>query len=105
MKIINGLIEHVKQNRNSALKYLKLDKYSTQLVVNSDTSFTTNKNGPSKVWYLMFMTYKDKETSLIDYASNKSKRVVRSVLGSEIFGLADASDSEILIQHDQKQML
>lgn len=53
----------------------------------------------------MFMTYKDKETSLIDYASNKSKRVVRSVLGSEIFGLADASDSEILIQHDQKQML
>lgn len=51
------------------------------------------------------MADKQIRETLIDYESNKSRRVVRSVLGEETFGLADVCDSTIAIQHDLKQML
>lgn len=42
---------------------------------------------------------------LIHYGSNKSRRVIRSDLGAEAFGLADAWEQAIVIQYDLKQML
>lgn len=69
--------------------------------------FATNKDGTSRVGYLIFMVDKYNKANLIDfyYASNKSRRVVRSVLGVETFGLADAFDSAIVLQHDLRKAL
>lgn len=51
------------------------------------------------------MADKNKKANLINYASNKPRRVFRSVLGAEIFGLGDECDAAIVLQHDLKQML
>lgn len=75
-----------------------------KLVVYSDGSFATNKEGRCQVGYLIFMADKKNTANFIYYASNKSRRVVRSVLGAETFRLSDACDSAIIIQHDLKKM-
>lgn len=105
LKTINGLIKHIKNNPKSGLKYIDLYKNTLKLVVYSDGSFATNKDGSFQVGYLVFMADKDNKANLIDYVSNKSRRVVRSVLGAETFGLANACDSAIVIQHNLKQIL
>lgn len=64
----------------------------------SDGSFATNKDGTSQVVYLIFLADKENTANLIDYTINKSRRVVRSLLRAETFGLADECDSAIVIQ-------
>lgn len=104
VKAVNKLIKHVREHKQ-ALKYVELDKETMRIVVYSDGSFATNKDGSSQVGYVIFMADKDNKANLVDYASNKSRRVVRSVIGAETFGLVDACDSAIVIQHELKQML
>lgn len=48
---------------------------------------------------------KNNNANLIDYAGEKSRTVVMSVLAEETFVLAYSCDAEIVIQHDRKQML
>lgn len=51
------------------------------------------------------MADKNSNTNFIYYASIKSRKVLISVLVAERFGLADACDAEIIVQHDLKSML
>lgn len=71
-----------------------MDKKYINLVLYYDRSFATNKNGTCEVQY-RYISDKHKRENLIDYASNKSRRVAISVLGAEMFGLAQAFDSAI----------
>lgn len=48
----------------------------------SDGSLQTNQDGLSQVGYIIFISDKDNNANLIDYASNKSRRELRSVLGA-----------------------
>lgn len=57
-----------------------------------DGSFTTNKDGTSQVGYVIFMADEENKAKIIDYARNKSQKVVRFVLGAATFCLADACD-------------
>lgn len=77
-----------------------------------------NKDVTSQVGYVIFINIdiisimlailsltaagKDNMANLIDSDNNNSRRVVRSVLGAEIFGLADVCDSAIVIKHELK---
>lgn len=45
------------------------------------------------------MVDKTNKANIIEYKKNKSRRVVRSALGSDKFCLADAFDSAIVVQH------
>lgn len=85
------------RNPETGLKYVDLDKDFLRIVVYSDRSFATNKYGTSEVGYLIFMADKENNANLIDYASNKSRTDVRSVLRAETFAIADACDSAIVI--------
>lgn len=49
---------------------------------------------------MIFSTDKYNNENLIKYASVKSRRVIRSVLGADMFALEDACDAAILLQHD-----
>lgn len=46
------------------------------------------------------MAYKYNKAIFIDYDSNKSRIVVRCVLGAETFELTYSCDSAIVIQYD-----
>lgn len=54
---------------------------------------------------MIILTEKYNNANLIDYASIKSRQVVRSVQGAETFTVADACDAAILIQHNLKSIL
>ena len=105
VKTINTLIKHVTKSAEKVLHFKPLDLDSIRIIVYSDGSFNGNPDGSSQVGYLIFLADKNNNTNLIDYASIKSQRVVRSVLGAETLGLADACDAAIMIQHDLKLML
>lgn len=99
---INSLIKHARKY-HKVLGYVKSWKESLKIVVYSDESFTTNKDGTFQVWYFIFMAYKNKKANLIGYASTKSIRVVLSFLVAATLGLLDACDSAIVIQHDLRE--
>lgn len=74
------------------LEYVPLGNQSIKLVVYSDRLFDTNKDGRWQEGYLIFMADKDNRENVIDYATKKSRIVIRSVLGAETYGLTDTCD-------------
>lgn len=94
---MNDIIKHLQKFPNLWIKYNKLDINSLQLTVLSDGSFSGNEDGSSQVEYMIFLTDKYNNANLEDYASMKSRRVVRSVIGAETFALADSCDAAILL--------
>lgn len=57
-----------------------------ELVVYSDGLLATSKGGSSQIGYLIFMAHNNNRASLIDYASKKSRTVVRL---AGLFGMVD----------------
>ena len=90
--ITNSLIKHIHKNPELGLQYNKMDIETMEILVYSDGSFSGNNDGSSQVGFMNFLIDKNNTASLIEYSSSKSKRIVRSVLGAETFGMADACD-------------
>lgn len=105
IKTINKLIQHVKTNPGDGLTFRKLDIKTSKIVVYSDGSFSSNNDGSSQVEYQIFISDKSNNANLIDFASVNPRRVVRSALGADKFGLADACDASILIRQDLRLIL
>lgn len=74
-------------------------------MVYSDGSFRRNNNGSSLGGFTISLSDNHKIAPAIDYSRIKSQRIVRSVLGADIFGLADTSDAAITFQHDTNQII
>lgn len=105
LRIINSLIKHLKKYPDLGLKYRKINMDTTEILVFSDGSFSGNNDRSSQVGYIIMLADNENNGNIIDYSSTKSRRVVRSVLGAETFGMADACDAAIVIQHDMKKIL
>lgn len=58
-----------------------------------------------QVGYMIFPPDEYNNAKLIEYASVKSRRVVRSVIGVQTFALADECAAAIIFQHDLKSIL
>ena len=70
-----------------------------------DGSFANTEYLSSQIGFLIFLQDKTGSANLIEYFSRKSRRVVRSVLGSEILAFADAVDVAILLRFDLQKIL
>ena len=86
------------------IKYIALDLKQVKLFIFINGSFTNNKNFSSQISYLIILINKTKGTNkfiikgnLIYYSSIKSKRVTRSVLASEIYGIIGGINMAITI--------
>lgn len=53
----------------------------------------------------MFLEDKFVKVNRLDYTSRTSRRVVRSVLGSEVFAFSNAVDAEIMVRNDSSSKL
>jgi hypothetical protein len=88
---------------DKGIKYIALDLECTKLFVFVDSSFANNKDFSSQIGYLIIIA-NETETiftgtneftikgNLIYYSSTKTKRVTRSVLASEIYGMVGGVD-------------
>lgn len=78
---------------------------SSEILVFSDGSYSI-KNGESpQLEYIIITADNNYDGHIIDFSSKKSRKVVRSVLGSETFVMTDSCVAEIVIQHDLIKIL
>lgn len=83
----------------------KLYINSLHLKVFSDSSFANNLDLSSQLGYIVLICDKHDRCNIIHYSSHKSRRIVRSVLGGEIYAFADALDFAYTTKHDLEAML
>ena len=87
-------------NKERGLQYIPLDLATAKLFVFVDGSFANNKDCSSQIGYEVFLANEeptDKHQfklngNLIHWSSTKCKRVTRSVLASEIYGMVAGVD-------------
>jgi hypothetical protein len=87
------------ENIDRGITYVPLDLSTAKLYVFVDGSFINNKDLSSQLGYEVILANEvDREDSfeihgnLIDWRSVKSKRVTRSVLASEVYGMSAGVD-------------
>ena len=71
---------------------MKLEKESLRLIVFTDASFANNKDLSSQIGYVLVLADGTGHANIIHWSSTKCKRVTRSVLASELYGMAHGFD-------------
>ena len=101
---LNKRITWQLRNLDRGIKYVAIDLSTAKLFVFVDGSFANNKDFSSQIGYEIILANESKQTEgfeiigkLIHWSSTKSKRVTRSVLASEIYGMVGGVDMAIAI--------
>lgn len=89
---LNKRIKWQKENSSRGLNYVPLDLDSLKIVVFADASFANNKDYSSQIGYVIVMMDKHNNANTIHWSSIKCKRITRSVLASELYGLVQGFD-------------
>ena len=105
IRTLNKRLEWQMKNMDRGIKYVALDLACTKLFVFVDGSFANNKDFSSQIGYLIILANEtptgneefEIKGNIIHYSSTKSKRVTRSVLASEIYGMVGGVDMAIAI--------
>jgi hypothetical protein len=103
-KALNKRLGWQMEHATRGLRFVKLNTEELQLVVFTDSSFANNKDLSSQIGYvivLMDSTY----ANIIHWSSIKCKRVTRSVLASELYGLAHGFDVGAALKSTVDQIL
>ena len=105
---INALNKRLKwqaENIGRGLKYVPIDLPTAKLMVFADGSFANNKDLSSQLGFMIVLaeeSYASEDAflvrgNLIHWSSTKCKRVTRSVLASEIYGMVNGFDIGVAI--------
>ncbi len=85
VQVLNSTIRTIKSMPTRGLVYRKLDKESVHLRVYSDSSFANNRDGTSQLGFIILLCDYANACNVVHYRSYKSQRVVRSVLGADLY--------------------
>lgn len=105
IKMLNDAIQFLKKHPDRGLKMIKLDTQSIHIKAFSDSSFANNIDLSSQLGFIILLCDKFDNCNVIYYSSHKSRRIVRSVLGGEIYAFADAFDVAYIIKRDLEIIL
>ncbi len=89
--ILNASVRKV-QNSNLSLQFPELDINSITIRRCSDPAIANNSDLKSQLGMIILLVEKDANAAVIQYASWKTRRVIRSVLASELFAFASSND-------------
>jgi hypothetical protein len=116
VKALNKRIRWQMDNPDRGISYAPLDTSQLRLFVFVDGSFANNKDLSSQLGYVMILgnetpgslSYGDNsftlKGNLLHASSTKSKRVTRSVLASEIYGMVSGVDIAIAVNSTIKKI-
>ena len=114
-QVVNPKEEHAKQlnkrlqwqidNPSRGLKFVQLDKDSMKLIVFTDSSFANNRDYTSQIGFVITLADKNNKANIIHWSSIKCKRVTRSVLASELYGMAHGFDVGATIKSTIEKIL
>lgn len=100
IKRLNSTIRAVKQDPKKGIRHRKLDLASLRLQVYSDSSFANNQDSSSQLGYFIVMADSSNRCNILQYRSFKSRRVVRSVIGADVYAFTEAFDAAYILKHD-----
>lgn len=101
----NRLIKRIHHSRGRGLIQHRLNKSHLKIKVFSDSSFANTPSSHSQLGYLILLCDNTNRCNVIHFSSYKSRRVVRSVMGAELYAFADAFDLAFLLKTDLETML
>jgi len=93
------------KNLKRGLKFVKLDVNTLQLLVFTDASFANNKDLSSQIGYVLVLSDASNKANIVHWSSVKCKRVTRSVLASELYGMAHGFDISVAIKSTVDKVL
>ena len=91
-KSLNKRLSWQIENTNRGLKFIKLDINTLQFLVFTDASFANNKDLSSQISYVLVLADASNKANIVHWSSIKCKRVTKSVLASELYGMAHGFD-------------
>jgi hypothetical protein len=98
-KQLNARLQWQLDNQTRGLHYIPLDLTTAKLMVFADGSFANNKDLTSQIGFVICLVNEEVTPesftitgNLVHWQSSKCKRVTRSVLASEIYGLVNGFD-------------
>jgi hypothetical protein len=92
IKSLNKRLSWQIENADRGLSFVKLDVNTLQLLAFTDASFANNKDLSSQIGYVLVLADASNKANIIHWSSVKCKRVTRSVLASELYGMAHGFD-------------
>jgi hypothetical protein len=98
IKALNKRIQWQLENAARGLRFVKLEKESLQLMVFTDASFANNKDLSSQIGYILVLADGSGRANILHWSSTKCKRVTRSVLASELYGMAHGFDMGVSVK-------
>ncbi len=90
---------------NFILRMRKLDLDTLHVIAYSDASFATSLGHTSQLGYIIILCDKDDNAGILHYASCKSRKVARFVLGAETYAFANAYDFSYCPKNDLEAIL
>lgn len=100
VKTINKTIKYVHENPRRGLLQRRLDEKSVHIRVYTDSSFADNEDLTTQLGFLILLCDADGRCNVLHFGSHKSRRVVRSVMGGEVYAFVDGMDFGLTIKHD-----
>ena len=85
-------------NKSKKLKYVRLHQNFFQLIVFCDVFFVNNRDFSFQIDYVVCLTDKTDTTNFIHWSNIKCKRIIKSVLTSELYAMNHAFDIETVIK-------
>ncbi|CDF36525.1 unnamed protein product [Chondrus crispus] len=100
LKAFNCTVKHLKGTHSRCLTFFPLKKDSLHMRVYTDASFAGNDDLSSQLGFIILLCDSSDRAHLLEYSSRKSKRVVRSILGGEVYAFASGFDRAFILRHD-----
>lgn len=100
IKEYNSAVKMLQKTSKVKLVYPRLDQDTLHLRVFADASFANNFDYSSQLGFIICLCDDENHFHILDFGSKKCKRVVRSILGGEVYAFAEAFDRAIMIRYD-----
>jgi len=104
-KALNKRLQWQINNKARGLRYVPLDLKTLKLVVFTDGSFANNSDNSSQIGLVIVLADGENNANIVHWSSIKCKRVVRSVLASELYGMAHGFDHAAVIKSTIEKIL
>lgn len=94
IKKLNKILTWQHENPSRGLRFVPLnaDKGSLKLLVFTDASFANNPDYSSQIGFVIALADKNDKANILYWSSLKCKQITRSVLASELYGMAHGFD-------------
>jgi hypothetical protein len=104
-KALNRRLQWQIDNHARGLKFVELDINTLKWVVFTDASFANLNDNTSQIGFVVTLADKYDNANIVHWSSIKCKRVTRSVLASELYGITHGFDIGVVLKSTLEAVL